>query len=391
MCHSYLKRMASICLNCGESAFVVNAQEEQVCEACGTIVEDIQFGSEYNVYGTKNKPKLITSNKKQNSAGLSYGMNILENLSKTYMLSSDQKDEASSLLKDIHSKKSFARKQDVGVLAGCCLIHVLQKCNRFVSLTDICSKLQCPMKKAYKFSKVVKSCTTTMKMDPVSNCDGANVSNENNLEPSVILQSLIQELLSSFEDRKEELITKTTSLVKLAYSCWIAPGRSPEGIISAAAYLCWKSMHPKQSMALSQFCSNFSLPYSKAKIRVGDLKGMLLKLGKKIPLFYKNSINEKNYLYHLNYILKNSEILRYDLLTKEFTEEEIDKKEFSMYRGVQITTVNNELVEKEGDFNPNECVDVEISDADISPYIRSEKEVDFIKKLKKKFDVSETC
>ncbi|GFW73946.1 transcription factor IIIB 50 kDa subunit [Trichonephila clavipes] len=381
--------MASVCQNCGESAFEVNAQEEQVCEACGTIVEDIHFGNEYNVYGSKTKPRLITSNKKQNSAGLTYGMNVLENLSKTYMLTSDKKNDASSLLKDIHSKKSFARKQDVGVLAGCCLIHVLQKQHRFISLTDLCSKLQCPKKKAFKFSKIVKSYCSSDTADS-SNCDGVNVSEEpSSLEPTVILESLINQLLSSFEHKKDELISKTTALVKLAYSCWIASGRSYEGVISAAAYLCWRSMHPRQSLSLNKFCSDFSLPYTKAKPRVGDLKNMLLKLGKKVPYFYKNSVNEKNYLFHLSYILKNSDILRYDLLTKEFTEEEINKKEFSMYRKVLPTTDKNEAVQvvKEEDFNPDKCEDANISDAEISSYIRSKEEINCIKKLKEKFNV----
>ncbi|CAL1293550.1 unnamed protein product [Larinioides sclopetarius] len=338
-------------------------------------------------------PKFVSfKNNKKNSPGLDFGMNQLEVLCTKYGLPSDMKVETEDLLKRIYSSKSFARKQDVGILAGCCLIHVKQKHNQFISLSDMSAKLNCPKKKVFKFSKVVKSFCSDSKSSPEINCEELTDISEttNQISTSLMLESTVAKIFASVTDNKDEFIRKTTALTKLACDCWLMSGRSPEGVITAAGYLCWKSINPgSKSLTLKQFCSDFSMPYSKSSPKVLEIKNMLLKLGKKIPSGSRNYVNEKNVLFHLNYILENSETLRNDLLTDTYKADEIAKKEFSMFRKVPTVAKEVEVVslERRCDIQPNmNAPDVEILDSEIAKYIRSEKEVKLIKKLKEKYE-----
>ncbi|GBN59997.1 hypothetical protein AVEN_176186-1 [Araneus ventricosus] len=376
------------CQRCGEMDF-----EGQVCRTCGAVADEFCFGSEFNVFGGDKMPKFVSwKNNKKNSPGLDFGLAQLDVLCTKYGLSPDMKAETEDLLKRIYSSRSFARKQDVGILAGCCLIHIKQKHNQFISLNDISAKLNCPKKKVFKFSKVIKSFCNDLKSSPETNCRELVTISEaaNPINTSQMLESTVAKIFASVVDNKDEFISKTTALTKLACDCWLMSGRSPEGVITAAGYLCWKSINPgSKSLTLKQFCSDFSMPYSKSSPKVLEIKNMLLKLGKKIPSGSKNYVNGKNILFHLNYILENSVTLRNDLLTDTYKAEEIAKKEFSMYRKVSSVAKETEVVsvERRCDFQPNmNAPDVEISDSEIAKYIRSEKEVKLIKKLKEKYE-----
>ncbi|KAF8794458.1 Transcription factor IIIB 50 kDa subunit like protein [Argiope bruennichi] len=334
-------------------------------------------------------PKFIPWKDKKNSPSLDYGLTVLENLCIKYGISPNMKVEIEDLLKHICSSKSFARKEDFGILAGCCLIHIKQKHNQYASLSDLSAKIQCPMKKVYKFSKVIKEfCSDRKSSDCKELVDISEAALQ--ISTSEMLESTVAKIFASVVDNKDEFITKTTALVKLAHDCWLMSGRSPEGVIAAAGYLCWKSIYPGlKSLTVKQFCSDFSLPYTKSSPKVSEIKHMLLKLGKNIPSCSKNYVNEKNILFHLNYILENSKTLRNDLLTDIYKTDEIARKEFSMYRRVSTVTKETEVVdiERRCDFQPNwNKPDVEISDSEISKYIRSEKEVELIKKIKEKYE-----
>lgn len=301
-------------------------------------------------------------------------------LSHKYSVSGHIKEKATDLLKKSYATKFFKHRAEIGVLAGCCLIHFMKQNNLYVTIVDLCKKLKCTKKIAFKYAKFLRA--YLKKNPPVervrSETEEMTFETKLDFSTRAFLESVKVE-------NKDVLIKKTTALTKLAHACWLISGRSPEGVICACAFLCWKSMNPScQNLSFKQFCMDFSIPYSKGLLRVAEIKNMLLKLGEKIPTLSKNYVTKKNVLFHLDYILDNSESLRNDLLPNEFTTEDVDKKEFSSFRKVfKKASKKKPTLQMDKTYEDDmRASDIEISDTEISSYIRSDEQVKMIMSLK---------
>lgn len=315
--------------------------------------------------------------------GLDHGIDTLNMLSLKYAVSAKIKGDATDLLKEAYPTRAFRSRFDIGVLAGCCLIHCMKQNLICVPINDLTKKLKCPRKTVFRYYKFLKE---HLKKSPIESTkpevEEFTFENKLDVEVRAFLRSVTVE-------NKEELVKKTKALTKLAHSCWLVSGRSTENVICACAFLCWKSMNQAhQKTSYYGFCKDYSISYSKGSLRVAEVRDMLLKLGQKIPTITENFVTKKNVLFHLDYILEHSETLRNDLLPNEFTSDEIDKKEFSSFRKIVYKTKQKTYLpetEKKVDYKDDtETSDVEISDTEISSYIRSDEQVKVIMCLTKK-------
>ncbi|XP_015929400.1 transcription factor IIIB 50 kDa subunit [Parasteatoda tepidariorum] len=385
--------MALLCKSCNEKAFDV---EEQVCKACGIVCDDIQFGIECNK-DLSFKPFQSTASRKPRAEALNHGIDAVDFLCHQFNITADVKMETLNLLKEIYASrrkvgKSFKMKEDVGVLAGCCLLNIQRKHKLPVPINGFCSSLKCNKKKILKMTKVLQNYL-------IDNILSEEESEDYNQDISVVnssvednesLESYTATLLSHAPEAiKNELIQKTTTLAKLADSCWLLTGRSKLGVVSAAAYLCWKSMNPKNKLTLPGFCREYSLNVTKARSRVPELKDMLLKLGANIPSKTANYVTDKNIIFHLGYILENSESLRNDLLSDKFTTDAVNQKEFETFRDCysKPKPVKLHVSSYADDMNAS---DIEISDTEIASYIRTDKQISLVQDLRNMYDSDES-
>ncbi|GIX99314.1 uncharacterized protein CDAR_447861 [Caerostris darwini] len=374
--------MESACSNCGSCDFDSNAGHAVVCKSCGVVIDDAIIDGERDIFQANSKFHFYATKRKSN--GLSSGLNTLDVLSSKYAVAPDLKEAAAILLKHIYSYKRFKTIKDVDVLAGCCLVHTLQNHDQHISLKSLCNDVQCSMKSAYKFSKLVKShCAQQYATYKEGNSNSA-ISGENNDLDIKWIKTRIHQMFSDIEldIDKQELIKKAIALIKLGSACWLTTGRGMEGIIAAASFLCWKNMQAFE-MNLKQFCTKLSMSYATVQCRASELKAMLTKLAQKIPSFTKKRVTGSNVLLFLDYILENSETLRNDLLDNEFTEEDINKKEYSEFRKIRSSTSKSTETPEEDNTNGL----AEISDSEISSYIRSEREVQLKESLVKEYDI----
>ncbi|GFT13729.1 hypothetical protein NPIL_330221 [Nephila pilipes] len=136
----------------------------------------------------------------------------------------------------------------------------------------------------------------------------------------------------NFNGTNEEFISRTLDLVKLAHSCWVTADRPLKGIIIVCAYFCFLSMCPVPIFSLKRFCRDFDLSYRKAEERHKDVKKMLLRLGRKIPLNPGIYVDDTNILRHLHYVLKNCDWLRKNVLPYIRTKNEFLRQEYILYR-----------------------------------------------------------
>ncbi|XP_035211062.1 transcription factor IIIB 50 kDa subunit-like [Stegodyphus dumicola] len=370
-----------LCENCGE--FAVD-EDELVCKACGIVTDGNKFNPEsnkfpkvFNQYSTS-RYHLKSSKYKKKPENLVYGLDILKYLVREYSITPDVDNEIRELYNTAYSRRKCKCKEDVGVLAGCCLMQIQRKHGLFFSVQDLCGKLKCSKKKFYHILKFVKSFAGNENIESKHTSSEVDV----NIEIPKHVKDMIPVLLIGIpEEERDILIDKTTRLLKLAFSCWILTGRSPKGVIIAAAFLCWKSMHPsRKTFPLTKFCSMYSLSNSQATKRTSELKAALLKLAKNIPSYSENYVNEKNVTLHLDFILENSETLRNDLLTNEYLEEEINCKEYKSFR-VQRIRPEREIGDNTQCDLDMRASDVEISDTEIESYLRSDEQVKLISSL----------
>ncbi|KAG8183160.1 hypothetical protein JTE90_029517 [Oedothorax gibbosus] len=380
-----LNYMGLHCKHCRKDAI---DEEDEVCHNCGVVSEGITIDNSYNKFSTETQATFQHYSKKKCTEGLGYGISMLDMLSLKYSVSGKIKSSASELLNNSYATRSFRRKADIGVLAGCCLIHYMKVNKIHVTIGDLCNKLNCTKKSVFKYSKFIKEYLNSQE-----ECrDVKDIEPEEPVEVPMTFDEKVGYTVRSYlenvsVENKDVLVEKTIALTKLANSLWLISGRSTDAVICAASFLCWKSMNQrKQSCNFQKFCKEFSLPYQKGMPRVKEIKDMLLKLGQNIPSFSKNYVNEKNVLFHLDYILQNSESLRNDLLPEEFTAEEVEKKEFSTFRKEFSRFSKTEFFPSAGtSYQDNmDASEVEISDTEISSYIRSDEQVEMMESLQNK-------
>lgn len=368
----------------------------EVCKSCGIVVEDTTLSSAECVVSRStftpfSRSEARLHKKKSKPIPLIHGLRVLDNLCHVNSItSSSAKAEVTALFKLVVSVRRFSKKEDGGTAVACCLFLLLRKNKETIPINTLCKQVPCTKRKFSFFLKFLKSCLScNEKFKQYSFILDNNVYDSQQKEEDEIpdiVPSLIREICVKAEtEEKAQLMDKTASLVKLAYSCWLFTGRSPRSVVVASAFLSWKSMlRIRKSISFANFCNKFEIHERTAVLRIPELKALLLKLGKMIPSRTENYVNENNLLFHLNTILEHSETLRNDLFPDSYTCNEVDTAEFSNFRYPSIKINRHprkeasDAVHYDSDMNAS---DVEIPDSEIDSYLVSDKKkiIDFCK------------
>lgn len=104
----------------------------------------------------------------------------------------------------------------------------------------------------------------------------------------------------------KDLTKRALSLVELAAETWIVTGRRPAPVMMAATYLSWQSLQPtklRQKMTLEKFCQIAKVDKNRpAMKRVSEMKTMLCKFGNEIP-WKTREVTPNNVVQHVEDIL----------------------------------------------------------------------------------------
>lgn len=113
----------------------------------------------------------------------------------------------------------------------------------------------------------------------------------------------------------KDLTKRTVALVELAADSWIVTGRRPVPIMMAATYLAWQSLKPNKyrlSLTLVKFCQIAKVKSLRpAMKRITEMKEVLCKLANEIP-WLQQTVKPDNVLQQVEDILK----YRYALLRR---------------------------------------------------------------------------
>lgn len=122
-------------------------------------------------------------------------------------------------------------------------------------------------------------------------------------------------------EKSKDLTKRTVALVELAADSWIVTGRRPVPIMMAATYLAWQSLKPNKyrlSFTLGKFCQIAKVKSLRPALkRVTEMKEVLCKLAKEIP-WLTQTVTPENVLQQVEDILKyRFALLRRALKTHE--------------------------------------------------------------------------
>lgn len=108
-------------------------------------------------------------------------------------------------------------------------------------------------------------------------------------------------------ENSKDLTKRTVALVELAADSWIVTGRKPVPIMMAATYLAWQSLKPNKyrlSFTLSKFCQIAKMKSLRPALkRVAEIKEVLCKLANEIP-WLRQTVTPGNVLQLVEDILK---------------------------------------------------------------------------------------
>lgn len=119
----------------------------------------------------------------------------------------------------------------------------------------------------------------------------------------------------------KDVTKRTVALVELAADSWIVTGRRPVPIMMAATYLAWQSLKPDKyrlGLTLVKFCQIAKVKSLKPALkRIAEMKEVLCKLANEIP-WIQQKVKPENVLQQVEDILKyRFALLRRALRTHE--------------------------------------------------------------------------
>lgn len=148
-------------------------------------------------------------------------------------------------------------------------------------------------------------------------------------------------------ENTKDLTKRTVALVELAADSWIVTGRRPVPIMMAATYLAWQSLKPNKyrlSLPLGKFCQIAKVKTLKPALkRTAEIKEVLCKLANEIP-WLRQTVTPDNVLQQVEYILK----YRFALLRRALKTHE----EALLAECEENTPSNSAQAEEQHDLNP---------------------------------------
>ncbi|CAG2159285.1 unnamed protein product [Oppiella nova] len=268
------------------------------------------------------------------------------------------------------------------VLSAICLYITLISEGNIVTIGHICNAVNCT---PYEFNRVYNQ---VIKEFP-------------DFRPEQMpIESLVPVVLSEANIDKTErkaLEEKVAKILELERECWLIEGRTPTHIIYAATFLAWKSIKPyeRRKVKLTEFCRQMGIEYKHTTCeRVTELFNAIKRLAAQLVTYRTVAITKSNISIHLDRVLQYQSSLVFDYN---------QQMKRNLIANGMSSSDDNDPNHKSGDWvhmfkkrskckaktNESESAvdltksDEEMSDSEINKYLRSDREIKMIKKLKK--------
>ena len=376
------------CGLCGGNEF---EQENgyRICTGCGQVDEkSVQLADDpMQVLVTRND-RLFSGQTVHNSirnemtpsmtCAKQMGIQMAETLALNYCFNSEMKGYLMNYYTKALNHKNFfwCSLKKKKILAAVCAYITLMNHNESIAIQYVCSAVDCT---GSDFNQIYGLFIKTYpQMKPIH-------------KP---LEELVPFVLSDFHIDQEELVQlkeRVLHIISIEKACWLIDGRSPLHVIIAAAYLAWKSLIPNQRAAVdfTEFCKTFGINCRKtSSTRIKEFTDMFIKLAQHIPLvkMRQKKITRNNIAFFIDDIIQYPNSLIYDLkneLNQKLGLKEISEDSDQKWMKSFKRKATNERVKP---LEANNCQQVcqDFSDTEIDGYIRDEKEIKLIKRLKKR-------
>ncbi|XP_068932024.1 transcription factor IIIB 50 kDa subunit isoform X2 [Petaurus breviceps papuanus] len=254
------------------------------------------------------------------------GLRRVRDLCRVLQLPSTFEDTAVSYYQRAfqHPSLHAARLQKKEVLVGCCVLVTCRQHNWPLTMGTICTLLYANLE---LFSGTYLQIVKVLGLDV----------------PALSLADLVKTYCSSFKlfqvspsvsvkfvEDKEKMVSRTLQLVELASETWLVTGRHPVPVITAAAYLAWRSLQPggRLTCSLSRFCklAGVDLPHP-AHLRVQELLAILLRMAGQLAWLRILNLDKQTVVKHIGDLLQHRCILLRQAFRDEAEEEEGDGEE----------------------------------------------------------------
>lgn len=183
------------------------------------------------------------------------------------------------------------------------------------------------------------------------------------------------------QHEKPQIENIVTELIRLQVKCSLIDSRFPLNVILAASFCAWKCVEIKKRLdvKLTDFVRQLNIQNNLSR-HVARLTSFLVELCKCIPwIVDKKRINKRTICFYVQDVLDHPDTLVADYLKSkgEAIDVQLAKQESELPLLKKYKADRVAFDEREFTDNPND-----ISDGEIDSYIRSDKEVRVLKKLR---------
>ena len=385
------------CESCGSNDFETE-KGYKICTDCGHVNnKSIQLADDpMQVLMVSNSGHMFANQKVHNTirnellanqrttSVQQMGIETAETLALNYCFNSEMKSYLMHIYRKALEDKNFFRSslKNKRILAAVCAYVTLMNHNESIAIQYICSSVDC---NGFDFGQMYSLFVNTF---PESKPEAKPI------------EELVPSILADFRINEEDinqLKGRVIDIISIEKNCWLIDGRSPLHLITAATYLAWKSLAPKERAAIDfkDFSEMFGIQYKKTTIhRIKELNNVLIKLAQLIPWvkFRRMRVHRNNVAFFVDDIIQYPNSLIFDLRAdvyrkiknKENYCEEEDTLWINTFKKNKIGTKRSATSETKKVSHKKMKEDSDISDSEINLYIRNENEIKMIKKLRKR-------
>uniref|UniRef100_A0A8D0KMY5 Transcription factor IIIB 50 kDa subunit n=1 Tax=Salvator merianae TaxID=96440 RepID=A0A8D0KMY5_SALMN len=301
------------CPDCGSSEIVEDShytQNQLVCADCGFILTE---GLLTTTYADEEHLQEVaysrsTGRNEQLSRCIQRGIRRVRDLCKVLRLPSLFEDTAVSYYQQAVRYPCFrlVSLEKKEMLVGCSVFVTCRQHNWPVTMGTICLLLYAD-KELFATTYLCFLKKLSLDVPALSLIDLVKT----HLHSFKLFQSSPSIPAKYIED-KEQLVTRTVQLVELASETWLVTGRHPVPIVTAAAFLAWQSLRPRDRLActLSQFCklAGTDLPRPAHK-RLKELHNILLQMAPQLGWLRVLKVDRRTVVKYVGDLLRHHSML----------------------------------------------------------------------------------
>lgn len=305
------------------------------------------------------------------------GLQMAETLALNFRFTTEMKGYLSMWYKKAMNHRNFfwCCLKKKRVLAAVCVYITLLNYNEPIAIQFVCSAVDCT---GSDFNQIYSLLINTYpEMKPI-------------YKPLEELVPSVFKDLGIASGESAQLEERVLNIISIEKACWLTEGRSPLHVIIAATYLAWKSLLPNRraSIDFTEFCKTFGINMKKTSSRrIKEFTDMFIRLAQQIPMVKakQKKVSRNNIAFFIDDIIQYPNSLIYDL-KKEWNQKLGHKENSEDNDQKWMKSFKRKMGHKEVKPEDNGCQQVveDFSDTEIDGYIRNEKEIKLIKRLRKR-------